>query len=121
MCYFCNIKENKEIILLSSKYFFTVYDGFPVTKGHCTVVHKEHKESFFNLSKEEIIDLYDLILKTKELLTEKYKPDAFNVGVNDGTAAGRTVDHLHIHLIPRYLGDVKDPTGGVRWVIPKEG
>lgn len=120
MCYFCDIKDKKEMILFKGKYFFSVYDGFPVTEGHCTIAHNEHKESFFNLSKEEVEELYDLINKTKEMLEEKYKPDAFNVGVNDGTAAGRTVDHLHIHVIPRYLGDVEDPVGGVRWVIPEK-
>lgn len=120
MCYFCDIKDKKEMILFKGKHFFCVYDGFPVTTGHCTIAHNEHKESFFDLSKEEVEDLYDLIKKTKEMLQEKYKPDAFNVGVNDGTAAGRTVDHLHIHVIPRYVGDVEDPVGGVRWVIPEK-
>jgi diadenosine tetraphosphate (Ap4A) HIT family hydrolase len=120
MCYFCDIKDKKEMVLFKGKYFFVVYDGFPVTKGHCTIAHNEHHLSFFDLSKEEIEDLYDLIKKTKDLLQEKYNPDAFNVGVNDGPAAGRTVDHLHIHVIPRYLGDVEDPVGGVRWVIPEK-
>jgi diadenosine tetraphosphate (Ap4A) HIT family hydrolase len=118
MCYFCDIKEKKEMMLLKGKYFFVVYDGFPVTKGHCTVVSNEHKASFFDLSKEEVDDLYSLILKTKELLEEKHKPDGFNIGVNEGRAAGRTVDHLHTHVIPRYFGDVSDPLGGIRWVIP---
>ncbi|MDP6670752.1 MAG: HIT domain-containing protein, partial [archaeon] len=80
-----------------------------------------HVDSFFDLSNEEIVAAYDLLKKCKTRLNEKFKPDAFNVGLNDGKAAGQTVFHLHIHLIPRYFGDVPDPVGGVRNVIPEKG
>jgi diadenosine tetraphosphate (Ap4A) HIT family hydrolase len=65
--------------------------------------------------------MYDLICKTKELIDKKYAPDGYNIGINDGEAAGRTVPHLHIHIIPRYAGDVKNPRGGIRNIIPGKG
>lgn len=74
--------------------------------------------SFFDLSEEERHALLELLAQTKSVLERDYSPDAYNIGINDGPAAGQTVYHLHIHLIPRYRGDVRDPRGGVRWVIP---
>jgi diadenosine tetraphosphate (Ap4A) HIT family hydrolase len=85
------------------------------------IIPKRHVNSFFELSNEEIIAAYDLLKKAKKLLDKKFSPDAYNIGVNDGKAAGQTIFHLHIHLIPRYFGDVSDPVGGVRNVIPEKG
>ena len=75
--------------------------------------------SFFDATREEQAALFDLVAEMRQLLLAQHSPDAFNIGVNDGAAAGQTVMHLHIHLIPRYAGDTQDPRGGVRWIMPK--
>jgi diadenosine tetraphosphate (Ap4A) HIT family hydrolase len=81
-------------------------------------VPTRHVESFFDLNDQEVLAIYALAKVAREIITAKYHPDAFNLGVNDGEAAGRTVHHMHLHLIPRYEGDVPNPRGGIRHVIP---
>jgi diadenosine tetraphosphate (Ap4A) HIT family hydrolase len=121
-CLFCRAqKENINTYITENETFFAVYDGHPVTKGHCLLIPKEHVESFFDLSEKQVKDFYELVKKMKENIQRKFNPDGFNIGINEGKAAGRTVDHLHIHLIPRYKGDVENPIGGVRNVIPGRG
>ncbi|QWV98725.1 HIT family protein [Geomonas nitrogeniifigens] len=115
-CPFCRPDPAK--VLLENELAFAFYDGFPVTLGHTLVVPKRHVASFFDISAEEQAALFDLVGKVRELLLEQHAPDAFNIGINDGVAAGQTVLHLHIHLIPRYAGDTEDPRGGVRWIMP---
>ncbi|MBU5638973.1 HIT family protein [Geomonas sp. Red69] len=115
-CPFCRPDPAK--VLLENELAFAFYDGFPVTLGHTLVVPKRHVASFFDISSEEQAALFDLVGKVRELLLEQHAPDAFNIGINDGVAAGQTVLHLHIHLIPRYAGDTEDPRGGVRWIMP---
>ncbi|QWV94746.1 HIT family protein [Geomonas oryzisoli] len=115
-CPFCSIDPVK--ILLENELAYAFYDGFPVTLGHTLVVPKRHVASFFEITAEEQAALFDLVGKARELLLRQHGPDAFNVGINDGVAAGQTVLHLHIHLIPRYAGDTDDPRGGVRWIMP---
>lgn len=115
-CPFCRTDPAK--VLLENELAFAFYDGFPVTLGHTLVVPKRHVASFFDISAEEQAALFDLVGKVRELLLEQHAPDAFNIGINDGVAAGQTVLHLHIHLIPRYAGDTEDPRGGVRWIMP---
>ena len=93
-------------------------DGFPVSPGHTLIIPKRHIASLFEATEEERAALFDLLGVMRErLLLEQY-PDGFNIGINDGEAAGQTVMHLHIHLIPRYIGDLPDPRGGVRWIFP---
>ncbi len=120
-CRFCDPIYQKEHKALENDLFFANFDGNPVTEGHMKVVPKRHIDSFFDLSDNEIKAAYDLIKEVKSMLDKKYHPDAYNVGLNNGKAAGQTVFHLHIHVIPRYFGDVPDPTGGVRNVIPEKG
>lgn len=120
-CKFCDPVYQHKRTVLENKWFFAKFDGNPVTMGHLIIIPKRHIASFFYLSDQEIIAAYDLIKKVKILLDEKYHPDAYNIGLNNGKAAGQTVFHLHIHVIPRYFGDVSDPTGGVRNVIPEKG
>lgn len=120
-CLFCDIKDDQAIQVASSKNFVSIYDENPVTEGHALIFPKKHIESFFDLNKEEIVELYDLIKEVKKLVDQAYKPDAYNVGINNGQAAGRTIHHLHVHLIPRYEGDVENPRGGVRHIIPGKG
>lgn len=93
-------------------------DSFPVSPGHMLVVPRRHVADLFDLSPEELADIWHLVAEVKASLQRERKPDAFNVGVNVGAAAGQTVDHAHVHVIPRFVGDVPDPRGGVRWVIP---
>lgn len=99
---------------------FLIEDGFPVTPGHSLIIPKRHIKSLFNTTSIERNSLFSLIEKAKAILDKKYKPSAYNVGVNDGPAAGQTIPHLHIHLIPRYEEPESDPRGGIRWVIPEK-
>ena len=95
-------------------------DGYPVSPGHGLLIPRRHVPSFFELSDEERSDLLDLLGRARTSLQARHHPDGFNIGINDGLAAGQTVMHLHVHLIPRYSGDRTDPRGGVRWVIPEK-
>ncbi|MEM5295435.1 HIT family protein [Burkholderia sp. JPY481] len=97
-----------------------VRDAYPVSPGHTLIISSRHVGSLFELSTPEREQLFSLIDRAKGVLDEQYRPDAYNIGINDGVAAGQTVPHLHIHLIPRYKGDLPDPRGGVRWIIPKK-
>ena len=93
-------------------------DGFPVSNGHFLVVPRRHESDFFALTQAEQEDMLAVARDVQSLLRSQHNPAGFNVGINVGTAAGQTVGHAHLHLIPRYNGDVADPRGGVRWVIP---
>jgi diadenosine tetraphosphate (Ap4A) HIT family hydrolase len=97
-----------------------VRDGFPISPGHTLIIPRRHIGSFFELTGGERTSLLVLLDQAKEDLDGKFQPDGFNIGINDGAAAGQTVPHLHIHLIPRFLGDRPDPRGGVRWIIPEK-
>ena len=81
---------------------------------------RRHAASFFELTGKERQAILELLDRTKAVLDKKYAPDGYNVGINDGVAAGQTVMHLHVHLIPRYKGDADDPRGGVRWIFPRK-
>jgi len=117
-CPFCNFHDPR--IILENDKAFSIYDGFPVSPGHSLIIPKRHISSFFEANREEQISFLDLIHKMQKILMNERNPNGFNIGINDGEAAGQTVMHLHIHLIPRYLGDTEDPRGGVRWIIPEK-
>lgn len=117
-CVFC--AQANEIIL-ESALAYAVWDRFPVSKGHALIITKSHKASYFDLSLEEQISLTIITNKLKKLIDELYSPDGYNVGVNVNEAAGQTINHVHIHLIPRYKGDVLNPIGGVRNIIAEKG
>ena len=110
-------KKNRDR-LLENNVGFVIYDGFPVSEGHCLIVPHRIYSNYFDSTSEEFEGLQDLLVKTKDLLVKKFSPDGYNVGINCGKVGGQTVAHVHIHLIPRYDGDVEDPRGGVRGVIP---
>jgi diadenosine tetraphosphate (Ap4A) HIT family hydrolase len=116
-CPFCDVNNHR--IIKENAFAFAIHDGFPVAPGHCLIIPKRHISSFFETTIEEQLSFLDLIAKVQQMIKNEHNPDGFNIGVNDGEAAGQTVMHLHIHLIPRYLGDIEDPRGGVRWVIPE--
>lgn len=116
ICPFCTLPATR--IVQQNEHAVWVMDGFPVSPGHSLVIPKRHVGSFFEVSAEERLALLELLDQAKQSVQAQSHLDGFNIGINDGPAAGQTVPHLHIHLIPRYRGDLADPRGGVRWVIP---
>lgn len=121
-CIFCErINKKDKQIFLENDYFCAWWDEHPVTNGHSILISKKHVESFFELNEKELTNMFDLIKKVKQITDEKFHPDGYNIGINEGEAAGRTIHHLHVHIIPRYKDDVKNPRGGVRNVIPGKG
>lgn len=117
-CPFCTLPLER--IIDSNEFRVAIRDGFPVSPGHTLVIPKRHIGSWFEISNDEQRGLLDLLARAKTDLQEEFKPDGYNIGINDGPAAGQTVPHLHMHLIPRYKGDQEDPRGGVRWIIPEK-
>ena len=118
-CLFCNI--NKKDIEDENNLSYASYDSYPVSKNHCLIIPKRHVSEYFDLTKEEIIACNDLISIMKGKIMSKDKSvKGFNIGVNSGKVAGQSIMHCHIHLIPRRLGDVENPQGGVRGVIPSK-
>ncbi|MGW4115085.1 HIT family protein [Actinosynnema sp. NPDC004786] len=118
-CLFCQIYDGSINRLLGeSDLFYVRWDNYPAAKGHVEVVPKRHVESYFDLTDDEVSEAYRMLKLAQRMLDSKYHPSGYTIGINEGRAAGRTVDHLHIHLIPRYPGDVADPRGGVRHVLP---
>lgn len=119
MCLFCQpqskiIDRNEEVIAIPDKY--------PITEGHTLIVPVRHVQSFFDLYSNEVIACFALINKMKERLVKKDSSiSGFNIGINDGIDAGQTIFHCHIHVIPRRKGDVANPRGGVRNIIPQSG
>ena len=109
-----------ERTILKNECGVAVYDGFPVVEGHALVVPIIHVSSIYELMKPDQAALWSLVAEVRDILIKRFNPDGFNIGLNDGDAAGQTIDHAHIHIIPRRRGDVKDPRGGVRWVIPEK-
>jgi diadenosine tetraphosphate (Ap4A) HIT family hydrolase len=115
-CPFCTIAPAR--IFLQNQHAISIADGFPISKGHSLVIPTRHAPSLYDLSEQEQDDLWRLVRTVRARLVELQHPDGFNIGVNDGEAAGQTVGHAHIHIIPRYQGDAADPRGGIRWIIP---
>lgn len=119
-CLFCEWKNEKEKIILENEYAFARFDEFPVSQGHILFMTKRHVKDFFETTLEEKNAIFELMEKAKEMIDERYHPDGYNIGMNCGKAAGQSVMHIHVHLIPRYDGDVENPRGGIRGVIPKK-
>jgi diadenosine tetraphosphate (Ap4A) HIT family hydrolase len=119
VCPFCAIEDSREIIA-ESELSLAFYDGYPVSPGHALIIPKRHVSSFFDLSEEERLDMLKLADQVKKILDNKFHPDGYNIGVNVGESAGQSVFHVHMHIIPRYTGDVENPKGGVRGVIPSK-
>lgn len=116
-CIFC-ATQNLET-QCESKLAYAIFDKFPVNRGHMLIIPKRHFQNFFEATKDEILDIYDLIQKCKKILEDEYNPDGYNIGINVNEEAGQTIMHLHVHLIPRYNGDVDDPRGGIRNLKPQ--
>ncbi len=117
LCPFCQ-PQNSQNILLETQDCRAILDSFPVAPGHALIIPRRHLASYFDLPPEEQQLLWAMVNECKKYLQEHYHPDGFNIGINIGDAAGQTIPHVHIHLIPRYTGDTPKPKGGVRGVIP---
>ena len=117
-CIFCDPAD--EIIVLSNKLAYARFDNYPVSPGHLLIVPYRHFADYFDRNAAETASLWALVDEAKRHLDRQHSPDGYNVGVNAGTAVGQSVMHLHIHLIPRYAGDMDAPKGGVRGVIPSK-
>ena len=116
VCPFCSVEAAR--VFHASRYILALWDGFPVSPGHALLVPKRHVASWSEATAEERRELFESVEIVRSVIQQTHQPDGFNVGWNDGAAAGQTVFHLHLHVIPRYSGDVSDPRGGVRHVIP---
>ncbi len=117
-CQFCELAPER--IQKRGELCLAFADGYPVSPGHTLVIPKRHIASFFETTVQERSELFSLLDWCRSELIARYSPAGFNIGINDGKTAGQTVMHLHIHLIPRYVGDNPDPRGGVRWIFPEK-
>ncbi|MFH0956028.1 MAG: HIT family protein [Candidatus Falkowbacteria bacterium] len=118
ICRYCSKQyQNSVRVVLFNDYWFGVFDNHPVSLGRMKLVSKNHKISFEDLSDEEVIAFRDILKEASFLINERHRPDGWNIGYNNGITAGQTVFHLHVHVIPRYKGDVEDPTGGIRTIL----
>lgn len=119
-CKFCHVAP--DTVVLENEFTFSIRDGYPVTEGHSLIIPKRHVQDFFDLTIYEVEAIYDLLKAVRtDLLIQDSSIAGFNVGINSGEAAGQTIFHCHVHLIPRRKGDVHDPRGGVRKVIRGKG
>jgi ATP adenylyltransferase len=117
-CLFCKMLKKKSV-LRENNLAFIIKDGFPVTQNHTLILPKRHVADYFSLTESERTAMEELLkYRRNELIKEDKSIDGFNIGVNCGKSAGQTIFHCHIHLIPRRSGDIKNPKGGVRGVIP---
>jgi len=115
-CPFCVLDPQR---ILAEDDLTVVYrDGFPVSPGHTVIIPRRHVATLFDATEEEQAALLKALARGKDILDRLHKPDGYNIGINHGLAGGQSVPHVHIHLIPRYLGDKEDPRGGVRWILP---
>lgn len=119
MSVFLTIPEER--VLFRSESFFIVRDQYPVSPGHSLIISSAIRPDYFALTAEEKTQLVGLIDRCKALIEEEFQPDGYNLGMNCGTAAGQTVPHFHCHVIPRYVGDMDNPRGGIRHCVAGRG
>lgn len=118
-CIFCHLDQDREIIA-ENDLAVAFYDAFPVNPGHALIIPKRHVANYFELTEKECVAIQALLKIAKDIVEERFHPDGYNIGVNVNAVAGQSVFHVHMHLIPRFLGDVENPKGGVRGVIPSK-
>lgn len=118
VCPFCSLPATR--IVRANDLSIIIRDAFPISPGHTLIIPRRHVSSMFRISMDERVSLFELLYEAQRELEIELKPDGYNIGINDGYAAGQTVAHLHIHLIPRFEGDCADPRGGVRWIVPEK-
>ena len=117
-CPFCNPDSERELIAETAT-TYAIFDKYPVNSGHALIIPKKHTASYFDLTVKEQTACVIMLNQVKKIVQQRFNTLSFNVGINIGSEAGQTVPHVHIHLIPRYPGDVADPQGGVRGVVPE--
>ena len=118
-CPFCDLERAR--VLDENDLAIAIGDAVPVSQGHTLIVSRRHVADFFDMSRAEVAGVLDLLLRMQRRLAADCCPSGFNVGVNIGAAAGQTIMHAHVHLIPRFFGDVAEPQGGVRNILPGKG
>jgi len=116
VCTYCTLSESR--IIDHSPLTLVIRDVFPVSPGHTLIIPRRHVESYFDLTDQEREDMTFMMMRIKNALKTEFSPQAFNIGINEGFAAGQTVAHINMHLIPRFKGDVPEPRGGIRWIFP---
>ena len=117
-CPFCKIRDEHCVLLNASARAFR--DSFPISEGHTLIIPRKHVASIFDLQKDDLEAIWLAVGEVRKKLQHELNPDGFNIGMNDGEAAGQTVPHAHVHVIPRYADDVSDPRGGIRWILPSK-
>jgi diadenosine tetraphosphate (Ap4A) HIT family hydrolase len=117
-CRFCLSKPGRRV-MIEGKYGFAAWDRHPASEGHFLVMPYRHFSDYFDIKDKEREELWQLVAEGKKIADEKHNPDGYNIGINVGIWAGQSIPHVHIHVIPRYKGDVENPKGGVRGVIPQ--
>lgn len=117
-CPFCAVLLER--IVHQTAHLVAIRDAFPVSPGHTLLIPRRHVVSLFDVTVVEWVELGQLLVEVRAGLQNEFQPDGFNIGINDGAAAGQTVRHSHVHVIPRYHGDQPEPRGGVRWVLPEK-
>jgi len=115
-CVFC--EKHPVVFVLSTKFFYAIYDGYPVREGHLLVIPFRHIQFLVDLTRDEFLDLYSMLGLVDQLISKTFNADGYNLGLNDGPAAGQTIPHLHFHIVPRKHGDVPNPRGGIRNFLP---
>ena len=115
-CLFCS--PANEALLARNDNVIILWDSFPISPGHAIVTPLHHAASWSDLTRDEKIAIFDGIDTAQQEIEKQYSPDGYNIGINDGTVAGQTIMHVHLHVIPRYAGDSDDPRGGIRWILP---
>jgi diadenosine tetraphosphate (Ap4A) HIT family hydrolase len=118
-CPFCRKIELREFTI-ETEFAIALLDAFPLSPGHILIVPRRHESDFFKLTEVEEFAVWRVVRDVRNDIENRLAPQGYNVGINIGFAAGQTVEHAHVHLIPRYRGDVDDPRGGIRWMIPKK-
>lgn len=116
--HFTSIDKNR--IIYENDLVVGFFDAYPIAEGHSLVIPKNSVKTIFDLAIEEQQAVWSAVQETRNILSDLFNPDAFNIGINDGLAAGQTIQHAHIHIIPRYQGDKSDPRGGIRWIFPNK-
>ena len=118
-CLFCNVEKSG--CAYENRLAYASYDSYPVTEYHCLIIPKRHIKDYFDLSNEELVACNDLIqIVKKEIIKKDSSVKGFNLGTNIGKVSGQSILHCHLHLIPRREGDVNNPQGGIRSVIPNK-
>ena len=117
-CPFCSRVSSASSLILATDHVIAFPDAYPVSPGHSLIVPRRHVGRLSELTQEEHRGMWDCVRDVQRSIEMAHGPDAWNIGVNDGAASGQTIMHVHLHVIPRYAGDVADPRGGIRWVLP---